>query len=75
FTEILDELGKSAHMREVICRLAADSRPYKSGIHPSSVARTLDRMVEKGVIEKVTRGQYRFVEPMFKDYVTELFAC
>ncbi|MDI6711043.1 MAG: ATP-binding protein [Bacillota bacterium] len=75
FTEILDELGKSAHMREVICRLAADSRPYRGGTHPSSVARTLDRLVEKGVIEKVIRGQYRFVEPMFKDYVTELFAC
>ncbi|MEW6726597.1 MAG: hypothetical protein AB1327_06520 [Bacillota bacterium] len=60
FTEILDELGKTVHMRNILCRLALDGRPYKdTPAHPSGVARTIDKLLEKGIVEKVTRGQYR----------------
>lgn len=69
FTEMLDDLARSVHMREVICRLATGNQPYKGKVHPSAVGRALNRLTEAGIVEKVSRGRYRFLEPMFKDYV------
>ncbi|MBU4554871.1 MAG: ATP-binding protein [Candidatus Desulforudis sp.] len=75
FTEILGGLGRSALMRDVLCKLATDQQPYKSKQHSNAVARSISKLEEKGIIEKVTRGQYRFTESMFKDFIIRLFAC
>lgn len=75
FTEILAGLGRSAQMRDVICKLATDQQPYKGKPQASAVTRSINILEEKGIIEKVTRARYRFVEPMLRDFVTRTFAC
>lgn len=75
FTEILAGLGRSAQMRDVICKLATDQQPYKDKPQANAVTRSIKRLEEKGIIERVTRGRYRFAEPMFKDFVMRTFTC
>jgi len=75
FTEILTELGRSTQMRDVICKLATGQQPYKDKPQANAVTRSINRLEEKGIIERVARARYRFVEPMFKEFIIRTFAC
>ncbi len=75
FTEILTEIGRSAQMRDVLCKLATDQPPYKGKPQSNAVTRSINKLEEKGIIERVTRARYRFMEPMFKDFIIWTFSC
>ncbi|MEW6182616.1 MAG: hypothetical protein AB1500_05480 [Bacillota bacterium] len=69
FEEILDDIGKNPLVREVLRSLAAEENIYQEKHHPNEIKRVTDQLIVKAVIEKKGRGKYRFVEPMFKEYV------
>ena len=65
----LSEADRSGVSRDVLRDLAHGRRPYAGGRDPSTVRRTLERLVARALVEKEGRGQYRFVEPLFARYV------
>lgn len=69
FDEMLDELSKKQLVRKVLHRLATGDVIYKEENHPNDIKRAIDQLTLIAVIEKEGRGKYRFVEPMFKDYL------
>ncbi|MGI6120502.1 MAG: AAA family ATPase [Desulfosporosinus sp.] len=70
FDELLDELGKTPNVRHVLIRIAKGLRIY-SGYNgnPNEIKRAVDTLRAKAVIEKSSRGNYYFLEPMFRDYL------
>jgi hypothetical protein len=69
YNEILDEIGGRNHAREVLKRLAVGGRAYIKRDNPNEVKRVLDYLVTKAIIEKNGRGAYKFIEPMFREYI------
>ncbi len=69
YNEILDEIGQRTHAREVLKRIAAGDRVYIKRDNPNEIKRALDYLITKAVIEKSGRGSYKFVEPMFREYL------
>ncbi|AFV11683.1 ATPase [Thermacetogenium phaeum DSM 12270] len=69
YDEILDEIGQRACAREVLKRIAAGDRIYSKKDNPNEVKRALDFLITKAIIEKNGRGSYKFVEPMFREYI------
>ncbi|NSW83505.1 MAG: AAA family ATPase [Syntrophothermus sp.] len=72
YDEILDEIGQRVSAREVLKRLAAGDKVYAKG-NPNETKRVLDVLVSKAIIEKKGRGSYKFVEPMFQEYILREF--
>jgi len=69
FDEILDQVGKKPLVREVLHRMAVGDVIYKEKKHPNDIKRAVDQLIVSAVIEKESRGKYRFVEPMLQDYI------
>ncbi|MGQ9533440.1 MAG: AAA family ATPase [Desulfotomaculales bacterium] len=69
YDEMLDDLGGRPNVRQVLLRLAAGGGPYTHQANPAGIKRALDFLISRAVIEKSGRGSYRFVEPMFREYV------
>ncbi|WP_242839597.1 AAA family ATPase [Desulfofundulus thermocisternus] len=69
YDEILDELSQKSHVREVLKRIAAGNRVYSRKANPNEIKRALDYLMAKAIIEKDGRGSYKFVEPMFQEYI------
>ncbi|MGI9952737.1 ATP-binding protein [Moorellaceae bacterium AZ2] len=75
FDEILDEIGHGPAMRKVLKDIATDKYIYSSkNFHPNEIKRAIDSLLARGIIERVGRGDYRFVEPMFRDYILKLLS-
>jgi hypothetical protein len=72
FDEILDELGRRPQVRRVLQQVAAGSGPYFESPNPNMAKRAVDLLIRKGILERKRRGEYAFVEPMFRDYVLTL---
>ena len=70
FDELLDDLGKTTHTRNVMIALANGKRIYSGqSSNPNEIKRAVDILIAKAIIEKSSRGSYHFVEPMLKDYL------
>lgn len=69
FDELLDELGQTVKIRNVLTSLAKGLRIYSGANNPNEIKRAIDLLISKAVIEKSSRGSYHFVEPMLQDYV------
>jgi hypothetical protein len=69
YNEILDEIGQRTHAREVLRRIATGARVYSQKDNPNEIKRAVDYLVIRAIIEKNGRGSYRFVEPMFREYI------
>lgn len=70
FDELLDDLGKMTHTRNVMIALAKGKRIYSGqSSNPNEIKRAVDTLLAKAIIEKSSRGSYYFVEPMLKDYL------
>jgi hypothetical protein len=37
--------------------------------NPNENKRALDHLITKAIIEKSGRGSYKFIEPMFREYI------
>lgn len=61
---ILDIRGGDA----VLTDIASGAPPYR-GKNATLVRRAVDQLLESGIIVKTGRGQYRFVEPMFRHWI------
>lgn len=72
FNETWDTLSSQRQAQAVVKRLVSGERPYAGGGHSNEVARALDLLIEMGLIEKIGRGEYRFMEPMFAEHVRRL---
>lgn len=55
--------------RETAVRIAGGQRVYGQGRHAMSVRRSVDRLVDEGIVRKVARGEFEFTEPLFGEYV------
>lgn len=55
--------------RETAVRIAAGQRVYGRGREAMSVKRTVDKLIDEGIVRKVGRGQFEFTEPLFGEYV------
>lgn len=73
YDEALDELGQRSYVRQVLKRIAAGNKVYTQKTNPNEIKRAVDYLINKGVIEKHGRGSYRFVEPLFGEYVLREF--
>lgn len=72
FDELLDELGKSSNVRQVLIDIARGSRIYSGlNVNPNEIKRAVDTLVSRAIIEKSSRGNYKFVEPMLKNYLID----
>lgn len=69
FDEMLDDIGKKPLGREVLRRLSVGETVYKEKNNPNDIKRAIDQLVISAVIEKESRGKYRFVELMLQEYV------
>jgi len=69
FDEILDTVGKKPLVREVLRRLAAAEGVYKEKNHPNDIKRVIDQLIVSAIIEKESRGKYKFIEPMLQEYI------
>lgn len=70
YDELLAELGKLASVRKVLLGVAKGLRIYSGqNVNPNEIKRAVDALVARAVIEKSSRGNYNFVEPMLKDYL------
>lgn len=72
FDEIWDDLGDTRYARRIAQRIAQDLPPYGSGLHSQSAGSAIDALLDKGVVERHGRGQYRFPEPLFERYVRRM---
>lgn len=73
FDELLDDLGSTVKTRHVLTNLAKGNRVYSGSNNPNEIKRAIDTLLAKAVIEKTSRGSYRFVEPMLKEYLRNKF--
>lgn len=73
YDETLDELGHRPQVRQVLKRIAAGNSVYAQNANPNEIKRALDYLIDKAVIEKSGRGSYRFIEPLFREYVLREF--
>jgi len=69
FDEILDEVGKKPLVREILRRLAVGEVIYKEKNNPNDIKRAIDQLIVSAVIEKESRGKYKFIEPMLQEYI------
>lgn len=68
FDEVWQALDDAA--RHAVKRLAGGEAPYAPPApNPGRVKRAIDRLVASGILERQGRGRYRFVEPMFAEYI------
>jgi len=73
YDETLDELGQRPYVRQILKRIAGGNKIYVQKANPNEIKRAVDYLIEKGVIEKLNRGSYRFVEPLFREYLLREF--
>lgn len=66
---IIEELGHRPVIRQVLRSIAQGAKVYTRKANPNEIKRAIDYLIMKGVIEKTGRGTYRFIEPMFGEYV------
>ncbi|MDQ7095711.1 ATP-binding protein [Desulfosporosinus sp. PR] len=69
FDGILDELGPA---KRILIRLVQEASLYERGTHPNEIKRMIDMLINKGILEKMERGTYNFVEPLLKDYLLKV---
>ncbi len=53
---------------EVLAALVEGNPPYR-GNNPTAVQRAIDALIKTSIIIRASRGQYRFVEPMFQRWI------
>ncbi|MEW6624734.1 MAG: hypothetical protein AB1420_16690 [Bacillota bacterium] len=73
FVEILDDLSARPQVRRVLHQLAKGENTYQEGIHPTTIKRAIDHLINRAVIEKAGRGSYVFTEPMFQQYILQQY--
>jgi len=68
------ELGSGKYLQAVAKRIAHGAILYaaESGIPRPEVLRALESLRMRGLVSRVGRGRYEFVEPMFGEYVRRL---
>ncbi len=54
-----------AHAARVLTRVMSGEPPYGAGLPRAGVARSLQKLVDLGVLDRTGRGRYRLVEPLF----------
>lgn len=78
FTETLEAAARTPVARSILFRLAAGQGPYAKGgtgaDHSQRVRRALKELVDAGILVQLGRGQYRFTEPAFRDFLSRLVA-
>ena len=55
--------------RETAVRIATGQRVYGRARDAMSVKRSVDKLIDEGMVRKVDRGQFEFTEPLFGEYV------
>lgn len=68
------ELGSQKYLQQVAKRIAHGAVLYagESGIPRPEVLRALESLRSRGLVTRLGRGRYDFVEPMFGEYVRRL---
>ncbi len=77
FALVWAELGRQKYQQAVAKRIAHGGAPLfssKGDLPRIEVLRALDTMRARGLILRLGRGRYEFVEPMFAEYVHRLDA-
>ncbi|WP_240985433.1 AAA family ATPase [Acididesulfobacillus acetoxydans] len=67
FNEVIGSLDSVS--KTLLLRIARGTTLYSKDNHPNTVKRMLGQLVNRGLIEKIERGKYEFVEPMLKGYL------
>ncbi|MDQ2951709.1 MAG: ATP-binding protein [Chloroflexota bacterium] len=68
------ELGTQKYLQQVAKRIAHGAVLYAgdSGVPRPEVLRALEALRARGLVARIGRGRYEFVEPMFGEYVRRL---
>ena len=68
------ELGTQKYLQQVAKRIAHGAVLYaaESGVPRPEVLRALEALRARGLVTRLGRGKYEFVEPMFGEYVRRL---
>lgn len=68
------ELGSQKYLQQVAKRIAHGAVLYagESGIPRPEILRALESLTARGLVTRLGRGRYEFVEPMFGEYVRRL---
>jgi len=76
FALVWTDLGKQKYQQQVAKRIARGEVLFKTtpDLPRIEVLRALDAMRARGLVLRIGRGRYEFVEPMFAEYVRRLDA-
>jgi DNA-binding transcriptional ArsR family regulator len=68
------ELGSHKYLQQVAKRIAHSAVLYaaEGGVPRPEVLRALEALRSRGLVTRLGRGKYEFVEPMFGEYVRRL---
>lgn len=58
--------------RETIVRIATGESVYGKRRVATSAKRTIDKLIDEGIIRKIDRGHFEFTEPLFAEYVRRI---
>lgn len=72
FDEIWRQLDKPQGTRVTAARIARGQPVYGRGRASESTRRTIEKLERRGIIRRVGRGEFEFVEPLFGRYVRDL---
>lgn len=77
---VLDMLGQK-HLRKVLVMIATNRDIFSLETlqefeipNPSIVNKTIKKLVELGFVEKLSRGNYEIIDPIFEEYVLKRFS-
>ncbi|WP_345967666.1 ATP-binding protein [Pseudothermotoga sp.] len=77
---VLDMLGQK-HLRKVLVMIATNKDIFSLETlqefeipNPSIVNKTIRKLVELGFVEKLSRGTYQIIDPIFEEYVLKRFS-
>ena len=74
FDQILAEIRDKVQAYAVLKRIAGNEHIYPKRNNSTEIKRAVDYLLEKSIIVRNGRGTYKFVEPMFADYVRRFSA-
>jgi hypothetical protein len=74
FDQMLTEIRDSSKAHTVLNRITRKEHIYSKKENSAEIKRAVDYLVQKSIIARNGHGSYRFVEPVFADYILRFSA-
>jgi hypothetical protein len=69
--QLIDKIRSSNRHALTLARRVAASRKLTEGMHRNEAERALTKLIEAGIIERFSRGQYKVINPLLRRRLLE----